>query len=445
MTFNPLMAKAVLGLREFLPPDPTVLELGSQTLTATLEGIEASDVPSLYGALGFVGYDAIDTNGRGTLDLNLNAVHKFGTRFDLVTNNGTGEHIFNQAAVFETVHNAAKPGGLMLHIVPWINWRNHAFYNFHPSLFRDLAEANGYEMLRIYAGDRNANITHETVEFDEDKTPQPTNVNVSVVCLLRKRGDDSFVYPTQKKYAKRERAMRIFPAGLSVNPGPFPHVVFPLDRELFNVLGAAWGGLDIAEDKKKKNNVLVQLNATVLREGHCGAVWKKFATYCTSADFLQEMLVPFAPYIADIYPHLAGLPLAPGVRFQDQAPFLMDCQLAFNTAVRRESTVRGFHVDDPKQLLAGLIYFSGNENGGNLQIGKWHGKRKFVGRSGMMKKAEAVGVEVVSEIATTPGTCIFFLNTPDSLHGVTPRKRTKEIRRYVNLVVEVEHPLFELK
>lgn len=443
MSWNPLMARTVLDIKEFFPKGPSVLELGSQTLTAKLEGMNAHDVPSLYTELGFKSYDAIDVDGRGTMDLDLNLVHDLKGKFDLVTNNGTGEHVFNQAAVFETMHNACKPGGLLLHILPWINWRNHAFYNFHPALFRDLAEANNYQILRLYAGDRNAKITHEDVSFDEDKKPNPIDSNISLVCLMKKLGNDQFAYPTQKKYAKPAAPVRLFPEGLKVSTDPFPHVVFPIDQNLFRTLEPAWAGVHPTDDYKAKNNFLVQRPGKLMLDGSCGPVWKKFASYCTSSDFLQELFYLFAPHIAKAYPHLTELPLKAGVRFADRAPFLMDCQLALNTAVKKTSTVRGFHIDDPFELIAGLIYFSGNEDGGNLQLGKWTGERKFTGRSFMKKQAEAIGVEPVAEIATVPGTAIFFMNSPDSLHGVTPRRKTANLRRYVNIVVQVEKPLWK--
>src|SRR3546814_7323570 len=75
-------------------------------------------------------------------------------KFDLVTNNGTGEHIFNQDAVFENVHDLAKVGGAMLHILPMSPWVNHGFYNYNPILFRDIAAANRYEWLFMWVSDR---------------------------------------------------------------------------------------------------------------------------------------------------------------------------------------------------------------------------------------------------------------------------------------------------
>jgi hypothetical protein len=46
-----------------------------------------------------------------------------------------------------------------------------------------------------------------------------------------------------------------------------------------------------------------------------------------------------------------------GVRFKESDEVLLDCQIAINTPVRKRSTVRGAHVDQPDEIYAGLLYF----------------------------------------------------------------------------------------
>ncbi len=197
MAFHPLMIKLVAVLRAALPPEPTVVELGNQTfkprtrvLPDVARWLAAQGIPhdagalaklaslapeerapataAYYRALGFTRHDAIDVNGRyGSLVMDLNQdlrrTYGFARTFDLVTNNGTGEHVFDQRAVFENVHALAKPGGVMLHVLPFFNWLNHGFYAFSPLLFLDLAAANGYEILRLsLAGNRGREVTVAT-------------------------------------------------------------------------------------------------------------------------------------------------------------------------------------------------------------------------------------------------------------------------------------------
>lgn len=177
MSFNPTMTLLARAAVELLPPRPTVIELGNQTFNAddaalrhvvgsaarrsdfdhdgltSLLGATSKDrkgkTEAYYRCLGFADYQAIDVNatyGSLIMDLNrdLEADYDFKETFMLVTNNGTGEHIFNQASVFRNIHRLAKPGGLMLHLLPFMNYVNHGFYCFHPNLFHALAHRNGY-------------------------------------------------------------------------------------------------------------------------------------------------------------------------------------------------------------------------------------------------------------------------------------------------------------
>jgi SAM-dependent methyltransferase len=183
MSFHSLMIRLVAELRPELPSAPRVLELGNQTFRprpgdleiarqalrsrgqlfdeSLLRGIDQrtgseldASTADYYRAIGFAEYKAVDVNGRyGSLIMDLNkdvsSAYGFSDSFDLVTNNGTGEHIFNQHSVFSNIHNLCRPDGLMLHCLPFFNWLNHGFYNFNPLLFIDLAAANGYEILRL--------------------------------------------------------------------------------------------------------------------------------------------------------------------------------------------------------------------------------------------------------------------------------------------------------
>ena len=102
-----------------------------------------------YKLLGFDEYLAIDLNTKMNavrMDLNycLHKKYDFQKQFDLVINNGTGEHLFNQYQLFDNIHNLCSPGGIMLNILPFYPNINHGFFNYSPVLFRDLAYANGY-------------------------------------------------------------------------------------------------------------------------------------------------------------------------------------------------------------------------------------------------------------------------------------------------------------
>ena len=95
-------------------------------------------------------YAAIDLRGTSSaLKLDLNNQLDITEQFDLVTNLGTAEHVFNQYHFFKNMHDLTKPGGLMLHTLPNQGGYDHGFYNYHPKFCFDLCEANNYSPLSV--------------------------------------------------------------------------------------------------------------------------------------------------------------------------------------------------------------------------------------------------------------------------------------------------------
>jgi SAM-dependent methyltransferase len=152
----------------------SVIELGSQDIATYAPGCHdyaaniikvASGIASpigqlitpefLYKSLGFKQYQCIDLDGRNNalvFDLTENLRQKYGytNRFDLVTNHGTSEHCFDQLQVFQNIHNLCKPGGIIIHVLPFYGYVNHGFYNYNPLFFEYLAAANQYQLIGMY-------------------------------------------------------------------------------------------------------------------------------------------------------------------------------------------------------------------------------------------------------------------------------------------------------
>jgi hypothetical protein len=458
MTFNPAMSKTVVRIREHLPESPSVIELGSQTLTVSFKDKpEVETVEDFYRELGFAKYDSIDANNKGTVFINLNySLETDCPRYDLVTNNGTGEHIFNQYAIFHNMHHLCKAGGYMIHVLPWINWQNHGFYNFNPVLFDDLARANRYHRVMTVACDRDGGNMFEP-GFEEIKEPEPTGVNFFIISVLQKKYDSTFCMPMQAKYDPPVDPLSLKDGFIwpeKVETHPFPHFVSSLEGELYEQLESEWPRTydffsGWGKNKKGDSNVLEQYSAgKALFEHALTPLWKAFMEYTTSGHFFQEVIRTFSPHIQGMYP-ITQLPLETGIRGLDDKPFLLDSQLAVNTPVSHRSSVRGPHVDDPRELFAGLLYMpsQGYDSGGNLEFYEWKGKRTFRGRKGMVKKTECPkkAVRKVRTIEYSPNTLVFFLNSPDAIHAVSPRDVTDQHRRYVNMLAQTDKPLFEAK
>jgi SAM-dependent methyltransferase len=133
-----------------LPKGFSVCELGDQWVTYTSPHRLAEE---MYRGWGCGLYVSIDGNGRGThtADLNLPLTLGLG-QFDLVTDFGTGEHIFDQAQVWRTVHDLTKPGGYIAFDRPTQGYQTHSYFLADECVFRDVAAANGYTVVRFALG-----------------------------------------------------------------------------------------------------------------------------------------------------------------------------------------------------------------------------------------------------------------------------------------------------
>lgn len=101
-------------------------------------------------------YQSVDLhNGTIKADLNYFDVpdDMLGS-FDFVANFGTTEHVFDQLRCFRAIHDAAKVGGHMIHILPMSGMLYHCLFAYNPKFYLLLAEANGYEILHAGAYDQ---------------------------------------------------------------------------------------------------------------------------------------------------------------------------------------------------------------------------------------------------------------------------------------------------
>lgn len=180
MGFSNLITKAVGSVASELLTKlkPTVCELGNQTLKNSKARNELyqqlgivpnqslTSTKDWYLSLGFGSYLAIDVNTERdavAMDLNvdLGQHYNFREQFDLVTNNGTGEHVFNQYMVFKNAHDLCRVGGFMVHVLPFYRWVDHGFFNYNPNLFPCLANQNGYELRELWIASSDTEYLHK--------------------------------------------------------------------------------------------------------------------------------------------------------------------------------------------------------------------------------------------------------------------------------------------
>jgi len=243
-----------------------------------------------------------------------------------------------------------------------------------------------------------------------------------------------------------------------VKTHPFPHVIIRdiLPMDLVNRLIVEFPSGELILDRKPPgdNKRFDYIIEQVRKQGGVSELWHEFVEAQVSDDFWNDFLRLFGDEVRRRYPELEIIlgDLAKarrGIRYvdeYDQADVLQDCHISINTPCLSGGTqVRSAHVDDPKKLYAGLLYLRPDDDdstGADLLLYKYkNGVRpKFFGQQIKEKYLESV-----DKVEYKKNIFIFFLNSLDSLHGVTARAVTPHTRKFVNLVAEVREPIFDIK
>jgi SAM-dependent methyltransferase len=112
------------------------------------EAFRSTDQAKFYAVFGITKYWSLDPfDRRSKYRYDLGAKVPMSSTFDVVTNFGTAEHVFNIGNVFKTAYDLLPVGGVLLNVSPAHGDIDHGFYNLHPVLFRTLAQHSGFEIV----------------------------------------------------------------------------------------------------------------------------------------------------------------------------------------------------------------------------------------------------------------------------------------------------------
>lgn len=248
--------------------------------------------------------------------------------------------------------------------------------------------------------------------------------------------------------AKREN-VRLSPYPLLVLDNALPDDLYrELERGFPSML--AMGIFD-----RKNNHRWNYSNSKARKNPLIPRVWRDFLAYHSSQAFYDDIVELFEDAIKAVYPGRFDngelRKMSAGARDVDQdgsKDVFVDAMLAGNTAVTVASSVRTTHVDAGDKLFSGLFYMrpdSYDAKGGDLTISKF--KPEYAADKLGNFKAQYVDddrVDIVETVGYAKNKLVLFINTLDSLHGVTVRQPTKQNRLFVNLVGEVDPPLYVL-
>jgi hypothetical protein len=156
MAINKFLMDWMLELEQnfkILSQSQSIADLGPQDLSPDLkillnsEHVDMAESRDLYSYWGIKNYMSFDLFDRRSEKVDLNLDLERTDSWDVVTNFGTSEHLFNQFAFMKNCHDLTRQGGVSLHVLPVSSGMDHGFFNYHPTFFRSLAIANNYEIL----------------------------------------------------------------------------------------------------------------------------------------------------------------------------------------------------------------------------------------------------------------------------------------------------------
>lgn len=196
-------------------------------------------------------------------------------------------------------------------------------------------------------------------------------------------------------------------------------------------------------------NTVARLSAVeVLEDPSIASEWRGFFALHTSAAFWREIVRVFGETIRATFPTLEERlgrslgELRAGMRgADDEADVLLECQFAINTPGIRASSVKTPHVDDRRTVFAGLYYLrepDDRSEGGDLELYRWARAPRFL-RHRMILPGDVVRSASVPYAANML-TC--FVNSRESVHGVSPRGQASKPRRYINFVAQLRFDAF---
>lgn len=247
---------------------------------------------------------------------------------------------------------------------------------------------------------------------------------------------------------------------------PYPHLVIEnaLDNDVYAELEASFPSDEIVRDGRPVRDTWFDYPACkVVDDTRFTTQWRAFFAHHTSADFYAELVDLAGDALRQLYPDLeqrAGRPLhdfkvgrRPGGRGDPLAPgadISMECQYYLNYT-RQPRIVRGPHVDRTSELFAALLYFRQPEDdstGANLDIceatAPLFPDAKSIRIAELPAEVKAESVRVVRTAPYKANTLVLFLNSPRSIHSVSPRTPTQLTRRHINFCADVNFDLFKI-
>jgi hypothetical protein len=200
-----------------------------------------------YELLGIKKYSCIDmdtVHGAIPIDLNFPLMDTalYG-QYDLVTDHGCCEHVFNIAEAYRTMHRLCKSQGIM--VISQSVTNTNGYYLFDLSFFEGIAAANNYKILfssyDVYLKtftDAGSNIQLPIPLSREllDVIDGSKITGIGITYVLQKQSDADFRYPYQDNYLSQSQGN--YGYALQFLPVPPSRTYLPLRKNLLDAVPA---------------------------------------------------------------------------------------------------------------------------------------------------------------------------------------------------------------
>jgi hypothetical protein len=231
---------------------------------------------------------------------------------------------------------------------------------------------------------------------------------------------------------------------LILDPCPYFHIKDALPWSLYDQLVAQYPEAHMMQDGKQHFQAR-RYRQHEIEPGTVSDLWLEFIAYHNSSEYKNRVLSLFEPAIEKYYAQYASSWQTADVCPRHNArPGAVEMEVQFVLNGMQDETVRTIHLDNSRELFAGLLYMRKDEDtstGGDIQVfRKTVDSPEFSG----IREVNPAQVTVAGTVPYRANTMILFLNTIDTLHGVTPRLGASCVRRYINIDAHQKNKLFTL-
>ncbi len=232
---------------------------------------------------------------------------------------------------------------------------------------------------------------------------------------------------------------------------PYPYIVIhdALPLDLYKELSKTYVSDDYLKStlniEEYENNKRYQVSAKDYF--YSDGLWEEFIKYHTSQEFFKEVVELFGedvikkyhPSLNKKFPNLMKSPVKIRDKSDTSVAIPLDVQPGINSPVTEESSVIGPHVDNKKEIYAGLLYMRLDEDdseGGDLEIYRHLDDIPLTEKFDRKARPSLDKLELVDTVPYRKNMFALFINSNVSFHGVTPRQITEHNRRLVNIIAE---------